>query len=275
MGIVKKAKDKKKAGPRSRTQVGQTTKGNLRTPVISISKLRPHVNSLPPPAQTKPGATTATEDDARSGPQQTSVDENENTDIISVSSDASDAFIRTTAFGAAKRSRKSNSRESSSKSRRVMSQADLSPFSSEENFLDRELFKEKKKRKRGRPIVTGKYVEILAIKAKEKKLQSLKDEIKIMREIAESGYDPSEYKGKRRTLMAERIEQEAIGLPAQAMAAEILQTAKKMEEVAVKTQNLKDGFVRILREAALKIEINTDALSKKVLPQANCYIPSP
>ncbi|KAL0114901.1 hypothetical protein PUN28_010438 [Cardiocondyla obscurior] len=78
--------------------------------------------------------------------------ENADTDIISIaSSDALDASIRTTAFGAIKR-----------------------------------------------PIVTDKGVHILAIQEKNIELQAIKDEIKLMREIAEGGYDPSKFKGKRR-----------------------------------------------------------------------------
>ncbi|XP_070529992.1 uncharacterized protein [Cardiocondyla obscurior] len=211
------------------------------------------------------GLTTATEDETRLTSRQVSAnsadpqEEDADTDIICVnSSDASDASVRTTASGAFKRTRKRKDDDTIKKTRRT---ADRSSSSSERSFFGND------GKKRGRPLVTGKGAQILNIRAKNQELQSLKDEIKTMREIAEGGYDPSDFKGKRRTVMAERLEQEAIGLPVNAMAAEILQTAKKIEEVAVKSNNLKGGFVRILREAALKIEVNTDAMFKKIAPQ--------
>ncbi|XP_070530005.1 uncharacterized protein [Cardiocondyla obscurior] len=268
MEVVKKAR--RKVGPKSRTRPSAATKKNQPSTSTGVfGTIRPSAGSPPPTALTETCPTTATEDDARSAPQQSSVedasmDENRDTDVINLdSSDATDVSIRTTASGASKRSRRRN-REVDAKARRVTARTDRSLSSSEENFFEDML--EGKKKKRGRPIVTGKGVEILAIKEKTKELESIKDEIRLMKQIAEGGYDPSDYKGKRRSQMAERIEQESAGLPVQAMAAEILQTAKKIEEVAVKSSNLKGGFVRILREAALKIEINADAMTRKVLP---------
>ncbi|KAL0098443.1 hypothetical protein PUN28_020399 [Cardiocondyla obscurior] len=233
MQVVKRANNKKKTGPKCKTSAGQTSRTRKKMDLSApFSNVRPHEFS-PPPAET--GLTTATEDETRLTSRQVSAnsadpqEEDADTDIICVnSSDASDASVRTTASGAFKRTRKRKDDDTIKKTRRT---ADRSSSSSERSFFGND------GKKRGRPLVTGKGAQILNIRAKNQELQSLKDEIKTMREIAEGGYDPSDFKGKRRTVMAERLEQEAIGLPVNAMAAEILQTAKKIEEVAVKSNN--------------------------------------
>ncbi|XP_070526972.1 nucleolar and coiled-body phosphoprotein 1-like [Cardiocondyla obscurior] len=262
MKVVKKARANK-LGPKSKARAKVNRKTNQPSDEeVLFSAVRPNAGSPPPAtALTETGATTATEEDDKrlSRPMEADdIEENADTDVINIeSSDASDASIRTTASGAAKRTRRRNNRDIKTKTRRMASNSS----SSEDNP-----FEEDQREKRGRPVVTGKGVRILAIQEKTKELQSLKDEIRTMREIAEGGYDPSDFKGKRRTQMAEKIEQESTGLPIQALAADILQTAKKIEGVAVKSGNLKGGFVRILREAALRIEISADAMSRKVLP---------
>ncbi|XP_070519721.1 ribonuclease Y-like [Cardiocondyla obscurior] len=69
--------------------------------------------------------------------------------------------------------------------------------------------------------------------------------------------------------MAERLQEESAGLPIGALAADILQAAKRVAEIALKSGNLKGGFVRILREAALKIEVSADAMAQKALPSGD------
>ncbi|KAL0098363.1 hypothetical protein PUN28_020328 [Cardiocondyla obscurior] len=64
----------------------------------------------------------------------------------------------------------------------------------------------------GRPVVTGEGIEIQAIRAK-KVLQKLNEEIRTAKEILESAYDPADFKSKKRTAMAQRLEEEMANLP--------------------------------------------------------------
>ncbi|KAL0098754.1 hypothetical protein PUN28_020710 [Cardiocondyla obscurior] len=94
---------------------------------------------------------------------------------------------------------------------------------------DAEEFNTPLRKKRGRPI--------------KLELQRLEEEIRTAQEILNSAYDPADFRSKKRTVMAQRLEEEMSHLPPRDIVAQV--------------------FVRILREAALKIQVGTDALIGK------------
>ncbi|XP_070530002.1 uncharacterized protein [Cardiocondyla obscurior] len=166
---------------------------------------------------------------------------------------SSDMSIRTTASGSAKRYRRPQT--PICKMRRRETDA-TEPSDAEE-------FNTPLRKKRGRPIVTGDGVEVRAIKAKKLELQRLEEEIRTAQEILNSAYDPADFRSKKRTVMAQRLEEEMSHLPPRDIVAQVLQAAQQADTVAAKSTNLNGRFVRILREAALKIQIGTDALIGK------------
>ncbi|KAL0098937.1 hypothetical protein PUN28_020880 [Cardiocondyla obscurior] len=166
---------------------------------------------------------------------------------------SSDMSIRTTASGSAKRYRRPQT--PICKMRRCETDA-TEPSDAEE-------FNTPLRKKRGRPIVTGDGVEVRAIKAKKLELQRLEEEIRTAQEILNSAYDPADFRSKKRTVMAQRLEEEMSHLPPRDIVAQVLQAAQQADTVAAKSTNLNGRFVRILREAALKIQVGTDALIGK------------
>ncbi|KAL0114873.1 hypothetical protein PUN28_011907 [Cardiocondyla obscurior] len=268
MKVVKSAKEsqqgpktKPKAGPKSKTK----QPADKSVPLVYI---RPVAGSPPPQNVAAKGegtaitTPTATEDDelrfSRWSSDVNMDDINDPEEIVS-----SDASIRTTASGAAKRTRKNYDRQLKA-SKKTMWEDDLS--TSEDDVASKYLLDETPQAKRGRPITTGKGVAILAIQEKSRELESLRKKIEVMKKIAEGGYDPAEFKGKKRSVMAEKLEKESADMPIRALIKGILRSTKKIDEVATKSKNLKGGFIRSLRESALKIEVGIDAMSKKVLP---------
>ncbi|XP_070512916.1 uncharacterized protein [Cardiocondyla obscurior] len=267
------SKTKKMIGPKSKTKQPSNQ-------TVPFGCIRPIDGSPPPPpresdtAEAGVSATPAvTEEDEGRFSRWSSDLEIFDYEEGPLGTDSSNASIRTNASGAAKRTRRQTERQTKRKTTRtqVISSSRTQVISSSEDDLlvVDSLNREGRKDKRGRPIVTGKGVEIRAIQEKKMELKSLEEEIQVMKKIAEGGYDPASFRGKKRTEMTERLEEESADMPIRALVTDILQSAKKVEEVALKSSNLKGGFIRSLRESALKIEVGIDAISKKALPSEN------
>lgn len=126
-----------------------------------------------------------------------------------------------------------------------------------------------RKKKQGRPVTTGEGVEIRARKAARKELQNLEKEKQDIEKILKGGYDPSEFKGERKSKRMEDLEEEMQNLPSKDIGAQMTKAAKQVELIAAKSNNLKGGFVKILKEAVLKISVGTDALICRSLPKEN------
>ncbi|KAL0098415.1 hypothetical protein PUN28_020371 [Cardiocondyla obscurior] len=217
----------------------------------NFAYIRPSAGS-PPPLEGQ--ATSLAESVSRPGSPVSisgSVCDTEILDSLEEESGDSEVSIRTTASGSAKRYRRPCT-PTSKYGRREADPIDLSSGVEEEDFSSI--------RKRGRPVVTGEGIEIQAIRAKKKVLQKLNEEIRTAKEILESAYDPADFKSKKRTAMAQRLEEEMANLPPRDIVAQVLQAAQQADNVAAKSTNLNGRFVRILREAALKIQVGTDAL---------------
>ncbi|KAL0128589.1 hypothetical protein PUN28_003744 [Cardiocondyla obscurior] len=171
------------------------------------------------------------------------------TNVLSADSYTS---IRTTASGTTKRSKTSHKREH--KLRR-MQPTDVDSSSK----IDMQNLPKKKrgrpKKRKSRLIITSKRVNIHAIKTAKNELERLREDIKTAREIARSNYDLLEFESKKGFVMAKKLEEKMANLPSRDIVAEVLLTAQKVDHVAQKVSNLKGGFVRILRKAALKIRI--------------------
>lgn len=173
----------------------------------------------------------------------------------------SEASMRTTASGAQKR-KKTMKDDNPKKTRNKGERQDHSPSTEEEdNRLET-----KEKRKRGRPATTGEGIEIRKRREIEKEIRELQEEKRKLEKILEWGYDPSEYKGGRQSKRSEEMEEEIKNLPSRDIAAQMMKAAKQVEEVAAKSGNLKGGFVKILKEAVVKMTLGMDALIYRSLP---------
>ncbi|XP_070529923.1 uncharacterized protein [Cardiocondyla obscurior] len=187
---------------------------------------------------------------------------------IAGDSDLTDASVRTAASGASKRSKRSCA--TPKKKGKVANKSPRIEISSDdENLFDVMRSKAVPMKKRGRPVTTGEGVGISAREAATKTLNFLKEEIKTHQEILENAYDPAEFKGKRKSVLANRIEEETQNLPERDIVSSILEAAQRIDGVATKSTNLKGGFVKILRESALKIAIGVDAITHKSSPRVN------
>lgn len=230
----------------------------------AYGNVKPNVSSPPPPAETD--ATTEEEEKQGystrpSSPMETA------TDIANLSDFSADsaASMRTTASGATKRTKRITTGQSK-KTRSRNEHQDRSFSSSEE---EESSLANSRKKKQGRPVTTGEGVEIRARKAARKELQNLEKEKQDIEKILKGGYDPSEFKGERKSKRMEDLEEEMQNLPSKDIAAQMTQAAKQVELVAAKFNNLKGGFVKILKEAVLKISVGTDALICRSLPKEN------
>lgn len=231
--------------------------------MAAFGNIKPNASSPPPP----PGMDATTEEEEKRGsstrpssPMETA------TDIANLSDFSVDsaASIRTAASGASKRTKKLVT----SKPKRVRSKEEYQDRSSSSEEEENSLMTRKKKG-RGRPVTTGEGVEILARQAAKKELQNLEKEKQNIEKILEGGFDPSEYRGGRQSKRMEDMEEEMQNLPSKDIAAQMAQAAKQVELVAVKSGNLKGAFVKILKEAVLKITVGTDALICRSLPKEN------
>lgn len=109
----------------------------------------------------------------------------------------------------------------------------------------------------------------MARKAVEKNVSKLEEKAKTMKEILQGGYNSDEFKrgNKKKNQFAERLEEESRNLLSRDIAAEMMKVARQVDVIAIKSGNLKGGFVRMLRESAASVEVLTDALACRVLPQ--------
>lgn len=169
--------------------------------------------------------------------------------------------VRTTASSAAKRTRKALFNKSKKVRKNEKRQGGSASSEEEENSPT-----EREKRKPGRPITTGEGVEILARKKAKKELQALKKEKENVEQILHGGYDPSNYKGGHRAEKMEKME-EMQNLPSRDIAAQMLEATKKVDMVANTSGNLKGTYVKILKEAMLKMTLGVDALVNRAYPK--------
>lgn len=100
-------------------------------------------------------------------------------------------------------------------------------------------------------------------------MQDLEKEKENIEKILKWGYDPSEYKGGRRSKKAEEMGEEIQNLPSRDIAAQLMKAAQQVEQVATTSSNLKGGYVKILKEAVLKMTLGVDALVCRSLPKEN------
>lgn len=142
----------------------------------------------------------------------------ETVNIVSDSSVGSNASVRTTASGAAKRGKREATAKKKKKTQRT--EEPRARSSSDGEDLP-------PKKGRGRPPTTGEGVMIGAIKGAENRLQEINNRILIAEKIAAGGYDPSEFMRRRRTKMAQEMEEEAQNLPSRDIAAQMAAAAKK------------------------------------------------
>lgn len=187
------------------------------------------------------------------------------TDVANLSdlSDVSVASVRTTASGATKRKKRTISSKSKRRRDRERNRTGSST-EMEEDEDDNPL-----KERRGRKITTGKGVEVRARRTARNELKSLQQQKLDMEIVLKGGYDPSDYRGENRAKRQGELEEELQNLPVRDIAAQLAEVAKKVEMVANKSSNLKGGYVKELKEAALKISIGTDALVCRSIPKDN------
>ncbi|XP_070519750.1 uncharacterized protein [Cardiocondyla obscurior] len=233
MKIVKRAGSKKKTGPKSTTRVGPRSRTKQPSDLpANFCSVRPNFGSPPPlSGLTEASAATATEEEEGNVARWTATSD-QDTDVQDTGAevvyiDSSDASDASIRTTASGASKRTRRRRGGDSGKKTRR---LITRKDRSSSSEENFFTGNEKKKRGRPIVSGKR-----------------------------GCDPR-YPGEG------KLEQESVGLPIQAIAAEILQTTKQIEEVAVKFNNLKGGFVRILRDAALKIEVNADAMTRQALP---------
>lgn len=177
--------------------------------------------------------------------------------IPSHDSPDSEGSMRSTASGAAKRSR---SRRRRTKRFRGRLAAEKHTSVEEEQGEEASALADEQvsedRRKKSRPITTGKGVGIRARKEADAKFPETKEQIRRAQEIIKGGYEFN----RRRAAEKSKLEGELKFLPVRDIAAELMKRAESIERMASTAGNLKGIFVKHLREAALYVKVATDAL---------------
>lgn len=230
-----------------------------------FGNVKPNASSPPPPE----GMDCTTDEERQGSNTRPSSTIGATTDVANLSdfsgeeSNDSAASVRTSASGAMKRGKKAL--PSSTKKARGKVRRDR--LTSSEDEEEENNAAQTEKRKQGRPVTTGKGVEIRARVAAKKELQNLEKEKKNIEKILEGSYDPTEYRGGRHSKRAQDMGEEIQNLPSRDIAAQMIKAARQVESVATSSSNLKGGYIKILKDAALQMALGVDALVCRSLPQ--------
>ncbi|XP_011869268.1 PREDICTED: uncharacterized protein LOC105562800, partial [Vollenhovia emeryi] len=135
----------------------------------------------------------------------------------------------------------------------------LDSSSEEEENLLRE-----KKDGRGRPVTTGKGVEMAARKMANKALNKMKGEMRDMEVIMQGDYDPLQYEGAERKKRMRELEEQIPQLPTCDLVAKVMDFSSKIDQAAKKSKNLKRTIAGLIRDGALYTRVAVDALSMRV-----------
>lgn len=120
---------------------------------------------------------------------------------------------------------------------------------------------------RGRPATTGKGVLIREIRAQRDTLNKLKKETAEAEKIAQGQHDPAEYRKAADYKKIGDQEQEIKALPTRDIAAQLMETAKQIHGVAIKSSNLKGTLKGTLKNAAMMVQVGVDAISGRLSPR--------
>lgn len=246
----------------TRTRPGPKTRKEKKM----FGNVRPNASS-PPPS----GGMDFTTDEDKQGPNTRPSSIAGATDVANLAdfseneSGDSAASVRTAASGATKRAKKALP----NMSKKAKNKGGQNRIASSEEEVESTILKPIGKRKPGRPVTTGKGVEIRARVEAKKELQHLEKEKRNIEKILEGAFDPTEYRGGRHSKRAEDMEEKLQYLPSRDIAAQMLKAAKQVESVAVTSSNLKGGYIKILKDAALQMALGVDALVCRSSPPGN------
>lgn len=144
-----------------------------------------------------------------------------------------------------------------------------SVLSSGEEMLDSESGEPEMQNKkgRGRPITTGKGVLIREIRHQQEKLNRLQQQNEEAEKIAKREHDPADYRKAAEYDKMQNLEKELKILPTRAIAAQLLEEAKSIHGVAVRSGNLKGTMVRLLKDASIMMQVGVDIITNRTNPQ--------
>lgn len=124
-------------------------------------------------------------------------------------------------------------------------------------------------KKRGRSPTTGKGFLIREKKAAKQALEELKRQADNIREIVDIKHDPRDFRPGS-SLEVEETERTR-NRPSRDIVADLNEAALAIIKVATTSGNLKGGYIKTLKEAALKVRVGTDALATRAMS----FLPPP
>lgn len=108
---------------------------------------------------------------------------------------------------------------------------------------------------------------IREIRKQKQILVDLKRETVEAEKIVQGRHDPAEYRKATEYERMTELEQEIKVLPSRDIAAHLLETAKQIHGVAIKSSNMKGTMVKVLKDAAIMVQVGVDAISGRLAPR--------
>lgn len=139
--------------------------------------------------------------------------------------------------------------------------------SEDETYPDQAETSSQQKKNRGRPPTTGKGVLAREIRAQKATLEQYKKENAEAEKIARGLHDPADYRKTAEYDRMGELEHNIKLLPTRDIAAQLLESAKQIHGVAVKSSNLKGTMVKTLKEASLMVQVGVDIITGRTSPR--------